>query len=671
VNDKEHSARTIAVGMDRKLTAILAADVKGYSRLMGEDEVATLRTLTAYRKIIDTLLEQHRGRIVGTAGDSILAEFASVVDAVQCAVVIQTTLRTENTPLPPDRKMEFRIGVNLGDVMAEGEQIYGDGVNIAARLEALAEGGGICISGSVHEQIENKLSLHYEDLGEQTVKNIKKPVRVYRVMLEGPSSPVGQASSLLTARMAVPPEGSSKFQVPGSTLKEESPQPRRVSIAHRTWVVAGGLALIVGAIVTVRYFLFPTLSTQDSALSTDAASAALPLPDKPSIVVLPFTNISGDPAQEYFSDGITEDITADLSKISSFFVIARHSAFTYKGKAIKVQEISRELGVRYVLEGSVRKAGERVRVTAQLIDATRGYHLWTERYDRPLRDLFAVQDEIRRQIIMMLRVEVREAELERIQRIPTENLTAYDYWLRGQESFLRLTKEANAQARQMYEKALELDPMFAQAYASLGAAYQREWLLLQLNGSLQTLERAFELAQKAVELDNSLPGAYRTLGWVYLWKKQHEQAIVELERALALDPNSADDHLVLGTILAWAGRPEDAIGMIEKAMRLNPFYHVGYANNLGFAYILAGRYEVATSLLQQAINRNPNFLDAHVNLVVCHVELGREEEARAEVTEILRLSPQFSVEGLKQISPYKDPAVGEHYLAALRKAGLK
>src|SRR5262249_40898484 len=403
---------------------------------MGEDEEATLRTLTASRQVTDTLIQQHRGRIVGTAGDSILAEFASVVDAVQCAVEIQTALKTENANLPTNRRMEFRIGINLGDVMVEGEQIYGDGVNIAARLEALAEAGGICISGAVYEQIKNKLTLHYEDLGEQVLKNIAEPVQVWRVRIELPS--------------------------PG--------QPQEVA---------------------------PTILS-------DETTPSLPLSDKPSIVVLPFVNLSSDPEQEYFSDGITEDLTSSLSQLSGLFVIARNSAFAYKGKAVKVQEVSRELGVRYVLEGSVRKAGNRVRITAQLIDATTGYHLWSERYDRELQDIFALQDEIVQKIVTTLKLQLTLQEQGYSVRKRTDNLEAYDAFLRGLEYRWRYTKEANAQARQMFEKAVALDPQYAEAYAWLSGSYYLEWVF-RFSADPQTLERALALAQQAVALDDSLP----------------------------------------------------------------------------------------------------------------------------------------------------------------------
>jgi adenylate cyclase len=369
--------------MERKLAAVFSADVKGYSRLMREDEEATIRTLTAYRELMTSYIQRHRGRVVDSPGDNLLAEFASAVDAVRGAVAIQKELKARNAELPADRQMHYRIGINVGDVVVEGERIYGDGVNIAARLEGLAEPGGICISGTVHDHIENKLALGYEYIGEQAVKNIIKPVRVYRVQ------------------------------------REPRPAPQ------------------------------PTLSGEQTSL--------LPLPDKPSLAVLPFTNLSSDPEQEYFSDGLTEDLITDLSRLSGLFVIARHSTFTYKGKAVKVQEVSRDLGVRYVLEGSVRKVGERVRITAQLIDAPTGHHLWAERYDRPLQDIFALQDEIVQQIVTTLRLQLTLQEQGVIVRKHTANLEAYDSFLRGVEYGWRLTKDDNARARQMFEKAVALE----------------------------------------------------------------------------------------------------------------------------------------------------------------------------------------------------------------------
>jgi adenylate cyclase len=520
--------------VERKLAAILHADIKGYSRLMGEDEVGTLRMLTAYREVTDALIQQHRGRIVGTAGDSILAEFASAVEAVQCAVEIQQALKTKNADLPAERRMEFRIGINVGDVIVEGPQIYGDGVNIAARLEALAEGGGVCISGTVYDQIENKLALNYEYCGEQTVKNIAKPVRVYRVQREAEATATAQGRAVARSSLQAP---------------------------------------------------------------------ALPLPDKPSLIVLPFINMSNDPEQEYFSDGITEDITTDLSKISSLFVISRNSAFTYKGKAAKVRDISREMGVRYVMEGSVRKAGERVRISAQLIDATTDHHLWAERYDRPLTDIFTVQDEIVQQLVTTLRVEVHEAELERVRRIPTTNLSAYDSLLRGEEYLHRVTVEANAQARQLFEHALALDPQYGEAYAWLGWTC---WVESHRSPDPQHLEQAVALAQQAIALDDSLAVAHSLVSLAYARRKQSEPAIAEGGWAVALDPNSATSAAWLGEVLNYEGRPAEAIGWLEKAMRLDPRYPYWFAVQLGLAYQLTGRYAEAIAAQQQALLRDPS-----------------------------------------------------------------
>jgi len=662
--------------IERKLAGILSADVAGYSRLMSADEIGTLRTLTAYRKVTDSLIQQHYGRIVNTAGDSVLAEFASAVDAIQCAVAIQQALKVQNADLSPERKMEFRIGLNVGDVVVEGEQIYGDGVNVAARLQGLADAGGILISGTVYDQIENKLPLAYKYLGEQAVKNIAKPVRVYRVGTEVPSPLVGEACPEPSRRSQG--EGASGRTRPVTTPYPnlppqggKEPKPHRVGIAHRNWAVAAvaGLVLVAVALVAVRYLPRPPLSTQDSALITQEAPA-LPLPDKPSIAVLPFVNLSEDPKQEYFSDGLTEDLITDLSKFSGLFVIARNSVFTYKGKAVKVAEVGRELGVRYVLEGSVRKAEDQVRITAQLVEATTGHHLWSERYDRELKGIFALQDEIIQQIVGNLNVEVWQAELERIRRIPTNNLTAYDHFLRGVELYQRYTKETTDHARQMFEKVLELDPTYAAAYQALGWTYHSEWIW-QWSQDPQTLEQYFTLAQKALALDDSLPYAHMLLSQAYLWKRQHEQAIVEAERAIALNLNDAWGYLILAGALNFSGKPEEALGAAEKAMRLDPRNRELYLFDVGSAYRLMGRYEEAITTLKRAITRYPNILGGHLTLAAVYSELGKDAEARAEVAEVLRLNPKFSLEVHRQRAPIKDPAAFERHLAALRKAGLK
>jgi adenylate cyclase len=435
-------------------------------------------------------------------------------------------------------------------------------------------------------------------------------------------------------------------------------------------VVGTGLVLIVGAIVASRYFFLPTPSTQSPAPNTQAASAALPLPDKPSIVVLPFVNLSGDPGREYFSDGITEDLTTALAKVSALFVIARNSAFTYKGKAVDVKAVSRELGVRYVLEGSVQRADNRVRITAQLVDGSSAAHVWAESYDRELKDIFAVQDEVRQKIVFALKVKLTPEEQELFRRFPTGNLEAYDYLWRGWAQMSRSTPESFASARQMFERAIELDPDYAAAYASLGYVYWAEWAM-GWNGDPQLLKQAFALAQKAIALDNSLSRAHSVLGLVYLFQKQHELAIAEVEQAIALDPNFAEDYANLAHILTYVGRPQEAIGRVEQAMRLNPHYHLWYLWVLGRAYNLLGRYEEAIPLLQKVVTRYPDHLPTHLDLACIYSELGRIEEAQAELAELHRLNPKISLEGLKHNWPMKDPAVLEHHLAALRKAGLK
>jgi len=574
----------------RKLSAILSADAKGYSRLMGEDELATVRTLEAYREMMAEVIRRYRGRVVDSPGDNLLAEFGSVVDAVASAVDIQKGLKARNENLPENRRMEFRIGINLGDVIEEGERIYGDGVNVAARIEGLAEGGGICISGTAYDQVENKVGVGFEYLGEQFVKNIRKPVRVYRVVMR--------------------PHGPSQ------------------------------------------------------------AGEEAPLPDKPSIAVLPFVNMSGDPEQEYFSDGMTEDLITDLSKVSGLFVIARNSAFTYKGKAVKVQEVSRELGVRFILEGSVRKAGNRVRISAQLVDAATGGHLWAERYDRELRDIFDLQDEVTQQIVSALAVNLTKPEEDRLACRGTENLKAYDYALRGQESYHRFTKEANVEAQEMFEKSIELDPRYASAYSWMGLVFLHRWTH-GWSQDPQLSDRAFESAQRALALDESLPEAHRVLADVYLYRKQHDKAMAELERAIALNPNYADAFAALAEVLNWTGKPEKVPELVKKGIRLNPHHQAWYFYVLGTAYMRMEQYEDAIDVLKRGIIRNPEFLGNHLALAPLYAEMGRMEEAQHEIKEILRVSPDFSIDRVKEMIPSKDPALIEEVVAAFRKAGLK
>jgi adenylate cyclase len=657
--------------MERKLTAILCADVYGYSRLMGGDEEATLVTLTAHRRIIDSLIEQHYGRFVNSAGDSVLAEFASVVEAVNCAVNIQTALKAENAKLPPERRMEFRIGINLGDVMVEGDQIYGDGINVAARLESLADPGGICISGKVHEEIRSKLPLGYEDLGEQTVKNIAHPVHVWRVLLSGSASP----------------------------RRETRRAPRRY---WRAGIFSfAGLAIIASTIVIVQHLSLRPQATHASIPPPSSAviptvQSSLAFPDKPSIAVLPFANVSGDPSQEYFSDGVTDQLITDLSKLPDLFVIDRNSTFAYKGKAIKVQDVSRELGVQLVLEGSARKTSDGIRIAVQLVDATTGADLWAERFDRPLRDIFAVQDEIVQKIVTTLDLYFKLGE----RGIPewgrthgTNNLEAFDDVLRGAWYLWSLTQEGNAKARAMFEKAIELDPKYADAYAALGWTYFQDAFNAWMEPSAfpvgahpdlwnfqdRDWERASDMAQKAIALDDSLPAAYQLLSQVDVFKGRHyDRGVADAHRAIALDPNSASGYWFLAQDLDLEGKPEDAIESLNKAIRLDPSNRNYYLVLVAFSYMLMGRYAEAVPDFKQSLARYPNFSVAHWELAVAYVELGRLDEARAEVAEFMRLSPKVTLEAVKRAQehgvggyPLKDRTLADRYLADMGRAALK
>jgi len=631
----------------RKLAAIMFTDIVGFSRQMGSDEARTMRLLALHNQVLQQAVTAHKGTVIKTVGDAFLVDFPSVVNAVQCAQEVQAHFRTHNTEKENAEQIHVRIGIHLGDIIQQDGDVFGDGVNIAARLQALAEPDTICISQKVYEEVEKKLSLGTVlSLGRPKLKNIVQRFEVYLLLLE-------QAKGLRQT-----------LQVQRLKLS------RRVRPAHRVSAVV--LLFLIGGLLAGRYFWRPLLSPQSPVLSPEAAPAALPLPDKPSIIVLPFDNMSNDPEQEYFSDGITEDITSDLSRISSLFVIARNSAFTYKGKAVKVQDVSREMGVRYVLEGSVRKADNQVRITAQLIDATTGEHLWSERYDRPLIDIFALQDEIRQKIVFALKVKLTPEEQRWFRLAPTNNLEAYDYWLRGQESFFRALfegkKEANAQARRMFEKAVELDPQYAGAYAGLGLTYWTEWV--QYGGPEQTLDQAFVLAQKAAALDDSVPIAHVALGYVYLRQRQHDHARTEMERAITLNPNSAAGYQGLSFVLQSSGKPQEAIAAAKTGVRLDPQY-LPVLNALGYAYVSAGQYEEAMAIYKKILARNPDHVVAHAGLAIIYSELGKEDEARAAGAEILRITPNFSVERWKQRSFRKDQAVTERWAAALRKAGLK
>jgi adenylate cyclase len=579
----------------RKLSAILNADVKGYSRLMREDELATIETLKKNRELISSLIDQFRGRVVDSPGDNLLAEFGSVVDAVECAVKIQEELKKENDLLPKNRRMEFRIGVNLGDVVEDEERIYGDGVNIAARIESLADAGGICISRSVYNQVKKKLNFRYEYFGEHEVKNIDEPVRVYKVSME--------------------PEEK-------DTLAQEKP--------------------------------------------------SAPLKEKPSIAVLPFLNISGDPEQEYFSDGVTEDIITALSKIRWFLVIARNSTFSYKGKSPDIRQVARNLGVRYVLEGSVRKAGNRVRISTQLIEGLTGNHVWAENYDRELADVFEVQDEITRTVIGAIEPELTKAELGRVKMKRPENMDAWDLCQRGMWYRYQNTKEGYAQARQYFHRAIDLDPQLSLAYAGLSEALSYEIIFHITEAPTEHGDEAIQAARKSIELDPEDARARISLGRAYIAIGQAQKAIPESQIALKMNPHSATAHYQMGAALVISGRAEESISYLETAIRLSPkdIYMGPFLARLGQAYLALKEYEKAVKYSQDAL-RHPT-TSWHVNTyeVSALGSLGHLKEAREALSELLRRRPGLKISHLKEGFVSVAPNNVQDFLDGLRKAGL-
>ena len=626
-------------GFKRKLTAILSADVAGYSRLMGEDEAATVKTLSSYREIMTTLIQQHRGRVIDSPGDNVLAEFASVVDAVQCGVAVQKELQARNAELPENRRMEFRIGINLGDVIEEGDRIYGDGVNVAARLEALADPGGICVSGTVYDQIGKKLPFGYEYLGEQTVKNIEKPVRVYRVLME--------------------PEAA------GRVIGEKRFLGKFSRRAALTAIII--LGIVAGGLIVWNIYLHQSKRVEAASLD----KMAYPLPDRPSIAVLPFDNLSGDPKQEFFSDGLSEEIITALSKIPKVFVIARNSSFTYKGKPVKVQKVSEELGVRYVLEGSVRKVENRVRITAQLIDAIKGYHLWAERYDRDIKDIFSLQDEITIKILTSLQVNLTDTEQAAFFAKGTDNLEAYLKWLQAYEYVLHLNKDDNVLARQKAEEAIAIDPNYAAAYTTLGFTHAFDARFRWSKSPKQSMVRAVDLAKKVIALDDTYPGIHRLWGYIYLLKKQYDEAIAAQEKAVALSPNWSGAYANLGMGLVYACRPEEGIRTLQKAIRLNPTNPPIYVYfKLGRAYRMIGQYEEAISVFKKALLRSPNNLSVYVGLASTYSLSENMDKARAAASEILKIYPKFSSERFIMGLPFKNQSENERVINALHNAGL-
>ena len=583
--------------VQRRLAAILAADVAGYSRLMGADEEGTLAALTAHlAELIEPCIAEHRGRVVKTTGDGLLAEFASVVDAVRCAVAFQEGMAERNAGAPENRRIEFRIGVNLGDVIVQDDDVFGDGVNVAARLEGLAESGGIVVSGTVHEHVRTKVDFGFVDLGPQEVKNIVEPVRAYSVGV---------------------------FKAAASIGEPETPKP-------------------------------------------------LPLPDKPSIAVLAFQNMSGDPEQEYFSDGITEDIITALSRIRQFFVIARNTTFTYKGRAVDVQAVAREMGVRYVLEGSVRKAGRRVRISAQLIDGTTGAHLWAERYDRDLEDVFAVQDEITLTVVGAMQPELDRAEQERAWRKPPESLDAWDFFQQGLSEIWRAGKTDNEEAKRLLKRAVEIDPTFSPPHAYLTYATVQETIRGLAIASADELEQASAHADRAVELDDTDAVAHWAKGLVSPFMGDHELSKQALRRAIELNPSFADAHLQLGQVLVADGNPDEAIPVLETALRLSPNSPREFAvmANIGRAHLHKGEFDEAKRWAERAVRHSPAADWAYLVLLSSLGHMGRAEEARSVRQTYLAKRPTFVIGDVPRRMPYRRQEDVDFVSDGLRKAGL-
>uniref|UniRef100_UPI003568C4D6 tetratricopeptide repeat protein n=1 Tax=Desulfosarcina sp. TaxID=2027861 RepID=UPI003568C4D6 len=629
--------------LDRTLRAIFSADVKGYSRLMGSDEEYTVKTITSYRETISGLISKHKGRVVDSPGDNILAEFASALDAVNSAIEIQEKLKEKNTPLPDHRKMEFRIGINLGDIIHEGNRIYGDGVNVAARIEGLADPGGICISRNVFDQVKNKLAnLGYEYFGAHDVKNISEPVRVYKILME--------------------PEYA------GKVIGEETPKPAWPRTATAAFVV---LAIVACALALWNFYLRPTPSVELASVER----MAFPLPGKPSIAVLPFTNMSDDPKQEYFSDGITDDVITDLSKISGLFVIARNSTFTYKGKPVKVQQVAEDLGVRYVLEGSVRKAGETVRINAQLIDATTGHHLWAERYDGNLGDIFALQDRFTQKIVSALAVKLTGDDQSLLDRKDTASVAAYDAYLQGWEFMRRDTRDDLVKAVSSFKKAVELDPGFSRGHTALSLAYKHA-MTTGWDVDLGWFD-ASSLAQKHLEIamKNPTPLVHREASGKHLFKRRYTEAITEAERALALNPNDPESQWAMGRALVFAGRSAEAMDYIKWAIRLNPNYPDRYVSYLGIAQYLQGQYQEAVISFERAQRLGSDKVTpfGYVWLGAAYAQTGRDEEAAKVLGYYFKIKHHYGGLGIEGVLPYwplKDPKDLEHFADGLIKAGL-
>ncbi len=624
--------------MKRRLAAIVAIDVVGYSRLMGADEAGTLSAVNALRReLIEPRARQYGGRTAKLMGDGALMEFASAVDAVTFAVEVQCALRRRNDEVPVDRRIVYRIGINIGDIIIEGDDIFGDGVNIAARLETLAEPGGICVSGHVHDQVRGKFDLGFGPPADRTVKNIAEPVTVYHLLLDE------RAERLMSPLPA-----------------DRAAKPRR-----QGWIAAAGL-LVLLIVAAAAWQWQPWRGSPPAAPQV----AALTLPDKPSIVVLPFANPGSDKKQDYFSDGLTDDLITDLSRISGLFVIASNSSFRFRGEARDARQIARQFGVRYVLEGSVRRAGDQVRINAQLVDAVTGGNLWANRYDGALSDVFTLQDKVTRQIVQALAITLTPNEQVALDSAPRVNTAAYDLLLQANARARALLPDSNAEARRLYEKSLALDPSFGKAHAGLALTYAID-LTFGWAGNDKEAERMAELhAAKALQIDPYETRVHWALAMLRAAQRRVPDAIDQARQVIRLDANFADAHALLGLFLAFSGTPDEALREIRTAMRLNPHHGFVYDWVLANIYFVLQRNDEAAAMLARVLEVNPAFLQARLLLGAVDGLMGRTSDAEWQVAEIETADPHFSIAEEARRIRFQRPADRDRYIAGLGKAGL-
>jgi TolB-like protein/class 3 adenylate cyclase/Tfp pilus assembly protein PilF len=621
--------------IQRKLKAIFSADVQGYSKLMGDDDEYTVSTITIYREIMSVLIEKYHGRVVDAPGDNILAEFGSSQEAVLCAIEIQGKLKTENGKLPDNRRMNFRIGINLGDILHKDDRIYGDGVNIAARIESLADPGGICISRGVYEHVEGKLDIGFADLGPHTVKNIRKPVRVFKILLRSDDN--GKSVGTTTAKGL----------------------NRRLIIAAIIAVVA----IIVGVVIW-------HLQTMPKFEAASIDRMAYPLPDKPSVVVLPFETYSDDTKLNFFASGLTEDLTASLSRAPDLFVISRNSAATYKGRPIEVKKVAEELGIQYLLEGSVQKAGEKLRITIKLVDALNGRHLWAERFDRLANDIFALQDEIVKNVIVELQVELTQGAAARVASRGTNNLEAWLLRIEAHGEFIKFTREGMIRARELYEAAHKADPDWSRPLAGLASI---DWYEAKQGWSTsreESIQSGIQLARRAIQMDPDSPLGYQTLGNLYALTGQGENAIELRRKAAELAPNDLVAVAGLATRLKDFGGEQEAVDLFEQAMRLSPKHPWWVPYAYGVSLYLVGREEEAVQSFKKANDLNPNHILPKAFLAAVYADLGQIDEAKAIADEVKRLDPKFSASRLMQSHTLHDPVKDDKFKNLMQQAGL-